>query len=73
MGEDGGGGGGGRGALFLFLSDDLHFPPFQRSSASAIEYMNSYEENEKRKDGAKIHLFKACAIHKAQSFALRSL
>ncbi len=40
--------------LFLSPSDDLHGPPFQRSSASAIEYMDSYEENKKRKDGAKI-------------------
>jgi hypothetical protein len=54
------------------------------------ENMNYYEENEKRKDGAKNtilrHLcalrkdgarllfaqIKACAVHKAQSFALRS-
>ena len=54
------------------------------------ENMNSYEENEMRKVGAKLqscanfalcakpaqdYLFaqiKACAIHKAQSFALRS-
>jgi hypothetical protein len=40
--------------LFLSLSDDLYGPPFQQSSALAIEYMNSYKENEKRKDGAKI-------------------
>ena len=45
--------------LFLSPSDDLHGPPFHRSSASAIENMNSYEENEKRKDGAKIQF---CAI-----------
>jgi hypothetical protein len=56
------------------------------------ENMNSYEENKKRKDGAKIQFWavfafcaktaqdyylcklqiKAFAIHKAQSFALRS-
>ena len=72
--------------LFLSPSDDLHGPPFQRLSASAIEYIDSYEENKKRK-GAKIQSFsavfalcaktaqqiKACAVHRAQSFALRSL
>ncbi len=65
-GEDGGGGGGGGGgdcgpiSPFLSPSDDLiTCSPFQRSSASAIEYMNSYEENKKRKDGAKIQF---CAI-----------
>ncbi len=40
--------------LFLSPSDDLHGPPFQQSSALAIEYMDSYEENKKCKDGAKI-------------------
>jgi hypothetical protein len=39
--------------------------------------MNSYEENEMRKDrktGARLFFaqIKACAVHKAQSFALRS-
>jgi hypothetical protein len=50
--------------------------------------MNSYEENEMRKVSAKVHLrrlcalrktgarlfaqIKACAVHKVQSFALRS-
>ncbi len=65
-GEDGGGRGSGRGGvtmvpspLFLSPSDDLHGPPFQQSSASAIENMNSHEENEKHKDGAKIQF---CAI-----------
>jgi hypothetical protein len=43
--------------LFLSPSDDLHGPPFQQSSALAIEYMNSYEENKKREDGAKIQFF----------------
>jgi hypothetical protein len=43
--------------LFLSPSDDLHGPPFQQSSALAIENMNSYEENEKRKDGTKIQFF----------------
>jgi hypothetical protein len=39
--------------LFLSPSDDLHGPPFQRSSSAlTIEYMDSYEENKKRKDGA---------------------
>jgi hypothetical protein len=32
----------------------LQGPPFQQSSASAIEYMDSYKENEKCKEGAKI-------------------
>jgi hypothetical protein len=45
--------------LFLSPSDDLHGPPFQQSPASAIEYMDSYEENKKRKDGAKIQF---CAV-----------
>jgi hypothetical protein len=45
--------------LFLTLSDDLQGPPFQRSSASAIEYTDSYEENKKRKEGAKIQ---SCAV-----------
>ena len=60
--------------LFLSPSDDLHGPPFQRSSASAIENMNSYEENEKGKDGAKIQfcaVFALCA-KTAQDF-LRKL
>jgi hypothetical protein len=52
--------------------------------------MNSYEENEMRKVGAKVHslvptlrsaqnrrkiicAIKACAVHKVQSFALRSV
>jgi hypothetical protein len=50
--------------LFLSPSDDLHGPPFQRSSASAIEYMDSYKENKKCKDGAKIQfsaVFALCA------------
>jgi hypothetical protein len=50
--------------LFLSPSDDLHGPPFQQSSALAIENMNSYEENDKRKDGAKIQfctVFALCA------------
>jgi hypothetical protein len=50
--------------LFLSLSDDLHGPPFQQSSALAIEYMDSYEKNKKRKDGAKIQFsafFVLCA------------
>jgi hypothetical protein len=50
--------------LFLSLSDDLHGPPFQRSSASTIEYMDSYQENKKCKDGAKIQfsaVFALCA------------
>jgi hypothetical protein len=76
--------------LFLSPSDDLHGPPFQQSSASAIEYMDSYEESKKCKDGAKIQFnrrlctlckdgarlfaqIKACVVHRAQSFALRSL
>jgi hypothetical protein len=45
--------------LFLSPSDDLYGPPFQRSSASAIEYMDSYEENKKRNEGAKIQ---PCAV-----------
>jgi hypothetical protein len=39
--------------LFLSPSDDLHGPSFQGSSALVVEYMNSYEENKKRNDGAK--------------------
>jgi hypothetical protein len=50
--------------LFLSPSDDLHGTPFQRSSASAIEYMHSYKENKICKDGAKIQfstIFALCA------------
>ncbi len=61
-GEGSGGRGGGKGGdygsspapLFLSPSDDLQGTPFQRSPASAIEYMDSNEKNEKRKEGAKI-------------------
>jgi hypothetical protein len=42
-----------RSPLFLPASNP------QQSSALAIEYMNSYKENEKRKDGAKIQF---CAL-----------
>ncbi len=52
-GERGRGGGGGKGG-WLSPSDDLQGPPFQQSSASAIEYMDSYKENKKCKEGTKI-------------------
>jgi hypothetical protein len=64
-GEDGGGGGSGRGvtmvpsSLFLSPSDDVHGPPFQQSSASAIEYMDSYKEHKKHKEGEQIQ---PCAV-----------
>jgi hypothetical protein len=56
--------------LFLSPSNDLHGPPFQQSSASGIENMNSYEENKKRKDGAKIQfsaIFALC-VKTAQDY-----
>jgi hypothetical protein len=45
--------------IFLSPSYDLQGPPFQQSSASTIEYTDSYEENKKRKEGAKIQ---SCAV-----------
>ncbi len=42
--------------------------PFQRSSALAIEYMNSYKENEKRKDGAKRGLLYGTDLNSRNSF-----
>jgi hypothetical protein len=41
---------------FLSLSDDLHGPPFQQSSALVIEYMDSYKENKNAKTAQKYNL-----------------